>query len=291
MACPVKPHLAHILLMAFQPYVEGDVFMTETTISDYRPPQVREPVNVGEQERSLSALVGGALALYGLRRSPGGLLLAALGGALVYRGLTGKSLAYKALGLSSTSEGVLPSPQTVTVERAVTIQKPRAELFRYWRNFEQLPTFMQHLESVTTTGPAASHWVAKAPLGMKVEWDAEITEEREGEVIAWRATEDAQVPNAGRVEFKDAPGGRGTVVHVHVEYAPPGGALASLVALVTGEEPRKQVADDLRNFKALMETGEVPTTRGQPSGRGPEEPDPRTQTLLAQAAQRKENAR
>lgn len=265
--------------------------MTTTAFPAEQEQTSEAGVNVGDPERTLSALVGGALALYGLGRAPGGLLLTAIGGAMVYRGLTGKSLAYKALGLTSTTAGALPEPKPVTVERAVTIQKPRDELYRYWRSFQNLPTFMQHLESVTVTDDTHSHWVAKAPLGTQVEWDAEITEDRPGELIAWRSAEGAQVPNSGRVEFRDSTGGRGTVVRVNMEYAPPGGTLGALAALVTGEEPRKQVADDLRDFKALMETGEVPTTRGQPSGRGPEEPDPRSAALLAQAGYRKEHAR
>jgi uncharacterized membrane protein len=248
-------------------------------------------VNIGEDERALSALAGGVLALYGLNRQPGGLLLTALGSALMYRGLSGKSVAYRALGLSSTGAGALPAPQATTIERSVTINRPRAELYGYWRNFEQLPTFMQHLESVQSLGDRRSHWVAKAPLGTKVEWDAEITEDRENELIAWRSTEDAQVPNAGQVRFEDATGGQGTVVRVRMEYTPPGGALGVLAALVTGEEPHKQVADDLRNFKAMMETGELPTTRGQPSGRKPEQPEAGSASRLALAGSWKEQVR
>ncbi len=249
--------------------------------------QAQPEENIGEDERAISALAGGALALYGLRRGTGGLLLTGLGAALVYRGLTGRSAAYRALGLTSAGPDALPAPQPLTVTRAETVERPREELYRHWRNFENLPAFMQHLESVTALDERRSRWAAKAPLGTRVEWDAEIVEDRPGELIAWRSLPGAQVPSAGRVEFREATGGRGTVVRVQMEYTPPGGALGALAALVAGEEPHKQVADDLRNFKALMEAGEVPTTRGQPSGRGMDEPDPRAARLLARAGAKK----
>ena len=155
----------------------------------------------------------------------------------------------------------------IEVRRAVTVNKPRAEVYDFWRRLEQLPRFMTHLESVAERGDGVSHWVAKAPAGGTVEWDAEIVEEREGELIAWRSRERAAGRQGGTVRFVDGPAGRGTEVHVALTYDPPAGAVWAAVAKVFGEEPDQQVREDLRRFKRLLETGEIATTDGQPSGR------------------------
>jgi uncharacterized membrane protein len=140
---------------------------------------------------------------------------------------------------------------------SVTVNKPIAEVFAYWRSLENLPNFMEHLESVTVLDNRRSHWKAKAPAGTSVEWDAEIVEERENEMISWRSMPGAVVPNAGTVRFKEAPGGQGTEVHVVMEYHIPGGTVGSVVAKLFREEPDQQVRDDLRHFKQVMETGEI----------------------------------
>jgi len=142
-------------------------------------------------------------------------------------------------------------------KRSVTIGKPVAEVYAFWRNFENLPQFMRHLESVTVRDDRRSHWVAKAPAGKTVEWDAEVTDERENELISWRSVEGSQIYNAGTVHFSEAPGGRGTEVRVEFEYDPPFGKLGSKVAMLFREEPGQQVKDDLRNLKQVMELGEV----------------------------------
>ena len=139
----------------------------------------------------------------------------------------------------------------------VTVNKPREEVFAFWRNFENLPRFMKHLESVAVHDQKLSHWVAKAPAGTSVEWDAEIIDEREPEFISWRSLPDAVVPNAGTVRFKQAPGNRGTEVHVSFEYLIPGGAVGAAFAKLLGEEPELQVREDMRRFKQVLETGEV----------------------------------
>ncbi|HUS15005.1 MAG TPA: SRPBCC family protein [Chloroflexia bacterium] len=143
------------------------------------------------------------------------------------------------------------------VKKVVTIDRSPAELYSFWHNFEQLPRFMRHLEAVQVTGPGRSHWVAKGPAGKTVEWDAEITDDQPNERIAWRSLEGADVPNAGSVRFTPATGGRGTWVQVELEYDPPGGKAGALVAKIFGEEPEKQVYDDLRAFKQVMEVGEI----------------------------------
>lgn len=145
----------------------------------------------------------------------------------------------------------------IFTKRAITVNKPVAEVYAFWRNFENLPSFMRHLEAVRVSDERRSHWVAKAPAGRTVEWDATITEERENELIAWKSDDDATVYNEGAVHFAPAPGGRGTEVRVNLRYEPPGGVLASKIAMLWREEPGQQVQDDLRRFKQMMEIGEV----------------------------------
>jgi uncharacterized membrane protein len=137
------------------------------------------------------------------------------------------------------------------------VGRPVEEVYAYWRDFENLPRFMRHLEVVRVIDDRRSHWVARAPAGKTVEWDAEITEDRPNELIAWHSLEGADVHNGGSVRFLRAPGGRGTEVRVEIEYVPPLGKLGSKIAMLWREEPGQQVQDDLRHFKQVMETGEI----------------------------------
>src|ERR1051325_566134 len=234
--------------------------------------------NVGETERWVSAVGGGALAVYGVSRllsggSLSGAVLALIGGSLIYRGATGHCHLYEVAGINtagtSTTKPLVSgsADRGIKVEKSITINKSPEELYRFWRRFENLPRFMNHLESVTTTGEGRSHWVAKAPAGSTVEWDAEIYNEKENELIAWRSLEGADVDNAGSVRFEPAAGDRGTTVRVTLRYDPPGGALGAAVARLFGENPDQQIDEDLRRFKQVMEVGEVVNTEGQPSGR------------------------
>lgn len=227
--------------------------------------------NVGYYERWASAVGGGALAAIGMRRlyrrSPLGLGLLALAGHHIYRGITGQDRVYRGLGIETIG---ITGPHGearagIKVATSVTVDKPAEDLYRFWHNFENLPQFMKHLESVRVLDDKRSHWVAKAPAGTTVEWDAEITEERSGEWIAWRSLPNADVSSSGTVRLVPA-GDRGTEVHVVLEYSPPGGSFGAAVAKVFGEEPEQQVSGDLLCFKNLMETGEIPTTTGQPHG-------------------------
>jgi uncharacterized membrane protein len=154
----------------------------------------------------------------------------------------------------------------IHVVKSVTINQPPETIYRFWRNFENLPRFMDHLESVTVIDERYSHWVAKGPLGKRVEWDAEIVNETPNQVIGWRSVEKADVDNAGSVNFEPAPGGRGTEVKVTLRYVPPAGAIGAAFAKLFGEEPSVQVEDDLNNLKRLLEAGELPTTEGQSRG-------------------------
>jgi uncharacterized membrane protein len=149
---------------------------------------------------------------------------------------------------------------------AVTVNRPREEVYRFWHRFENLPTFMYHLESVSITGDRRSHWRAAGPLGRSVEWDAEIVDDRPGEYLSWHSMPGSGVVNAGSVRFTPAPGGRGTEVRVQLTYVIPGGKLGAAVAKLFGEQPEQQVGDDLRRFKQVMETGEVLRSDGSPAG-------------------------
>jgi len=221
-----------------------------------------QPANLSDGERWGSLVTGGALVLTGLsQRSLRGVLLAIAGGGLAYHGATGqKSLQDQVVEATGLDKGI-------RVEKTVTIQnKSPEELYRFWHNFENLPTFMKHLKSVTVLSDTRSHWVANAPLGNSVEWDAEIITDQENQLITWASVDGADVDNSGFVRFKSAPSDRGTEVKVVIEYSPPGGVLTAALAKVFGEEPEQQIGDDLRRFKMLMETGEIATTEGQPTG-------------------------
>jgi uncharacterized membrane protein len=144
--------------------------------------------------------------------------------------------------------------------RAVTIGKPREEVFAFFRDFQNLARFMENIERIDVLDDKRSHWVVKAPAGHEVEWDSTLTEEEPGRLLAWTTGPDAEVKNHGRVEFRDAPGGRGTEIHATIVYEPPGGALGKLVATLFQKEPGQQAKRDLRRLKMLMETGEVSTS-------------------------------
>lgn len=149
------------------------------------------------------------------------------------------------------------APRGRRVEKAITVNRTPEDCYRYWRQLENLPRFMNHLDSVQQYDEFTSHWVAKAPMGMRVEWDAEIVSDRPGELIAWRSLPGADVFNGGTVRFEAAPANRGTTMHVTMHYAPPGGMLGSLFAQIFGEEPSQQVDEDLRRYRQVMELGDV----------------------------------
>lgn len=143
------------------------------------------------------------------------------------------------------------------VIRTITINKSPDEVYAFWRNFENLPRFMSHLEEVHTDGNRRSHWVAKAPGGTTAQWEAEIVDEVPGRMIAWRSLPGSEVDNSGCVRFERATGGRGTVVTVELQYSPPAGALGAMFAKLMGQDPGQQIAHDLRSLKQIMEVGEV----------------------------------
>ena len=158
------------------------------------------------------------------------------------------------------------------VRQSITVDRTPDEAYAYWRNLDQLPTFMEHLESVETRPDGTSHWKAKAPLGTSAEWDAEIIEDRPGERLAWRSIEGSGITNGGSVEFRRAPRDQGTEVIVEMSYEPPAGKLGAVVAKLLGEEPDVQVSDDLRRFKQLLELGEVVRSDATIAGRRGQQP-------------------
>ena len=149
---------------------------------------------------------------------------------------------------------------------AVTIKRPVEEVYAFWRDFTNLPSFMNHLQSVEPTGGGRTHWTASAPAGATVDWEAEITEDRPNQRIAWASLAGSKVENSGSVSFTPAPGGDGTEVRVELSYDPPGGVLGKVVAKLFGEEPQQQISDDLRRLKQVLETGEVVRSEGSPEG-------------------------
>jgi uncharacterized membrane protein len=222
-------------------------------------------INIATVERAAS-VIGGSLLIYSSfrRLKWSGIGIAVAGAALIHRGFTGHSDAYQALGVSTKKNGnnvSVPYGQGIRVSSSITVNKPRFEVYSFWRDLENLPSFMQHLERVRETGPFASHWEAKAPIGRTVQWDAEVITDDPGAVIAWRSLPGADVDNAGSVHFRDAAGKRGTEVHVELSYVPPGGVVGAWLSKALGESPKSQIQQDLRRFKMMIETGEVPQTQ------------------------------
>jgi uncharacterized membrane protein len=215
-------------------------------------------VNVAPLERIASAFGGAGLVAHGLSRgSWTGLGLAAIGGGLLYRAFSGHCATYAAIGvdtagLYAAGKGLSSVSNGIKVDRSITVARPVEELYRLWRDIERLPTIMRHLKSVEDTGGKRSHWTTAGPLGTCVEWDAEVFNERENELIAWRSLENSDIGTAGSVRFKRVPGG--TEIHVQLSYDVPGGWAGSALASLFGESPEKQVDDDLRQFKEYVES-------------------------------------
>jgi uncharacterized membrane protein len=218
-----------------------------------------------------------ALLVYGLvRRSwlATGLGAAFAAGGLAYPRLAGSRVGLKRL--AARRERLLPRAglrydRGVKVQKAVTINRPAEELYRFWRQLENHPRFMRHLESVEVleADGRRSRWVAQGPGGIRVSWEAEIVNDVPNEVISWRSLPGSEVDSAGSVRFRELPGDRGTVVEVDLKYDPPGGRLGAALAKLFGRDAEAKIREDLRRFKALLEAGEFPTTEGQPAGTRP----------------------
>jgi uncharacterized membrane protein len=231
---------------------------THATHREFRDDR-EEGANVEFQERILSSIAGALLAAYGLSSGKkGSLLMAGLGGALLHRGMTGRCYVYNALGINTAKPQpatVIPAKHGDRVEKSITIMREPAELYSFWRELENLPKIMSHVKTVEPTDRVRSHWVADGPLGKSVEWDAEIFNDVENELIAWRSLPGSGVDTAGSVRFQALANNSGTVVTVNLKYDPPAGKVGSWVASLLGRDPERMITEDLNRFKSLMEAG------------------------------------
>lgn len=219
-----------------------------------------KPINVEKSERIASATAGGLLLAIATQR--GGFLKSLLGGYLLFRGVSGYCPGYEAL----EDKGVRTKPRNVRIRTSITVNKPRQEVYEFWRKLENLPLFMTHLKSVKVLTEKTSEWKAKVPKGLgSIGWKSEIVEDETNKRIGWKSMPGSSIDNAGNVHFKDA-GEFGTEVHAEISYhAPvgkPGEGVAHLLNPLFGE----MVKEDVKNFKRYMETGELPTIEGQPKG-------------------------
>jgi uncharacterized membrane protein len=231
------------------------------------PPNLRRSVDLGQPERLASTAAGGLLLLLGLRNpSPARLLLGLVGLGLIYQGAAGRNVVES----MRTGQPLLAEPNGLRVKKSVTVNRPQAELYEYWRNLENLPRFMSHVRSVQRHGAGRSHWVLAGPRGTVLKFDAQITVDRPNEMIGWQTLPGSAVHHRGYVKFLPAPGDRGTEVHIALEYEPPGGMAGKFLGNLLGALTEQQIQEEIRNFKRIMEAGDAPTTKGQPSGRTPD---------------------
>jgi uncharacterized membrane protein len=228
--------------------------------------------NVNGVERAVSVLIGGMLVARGLkRRSLGGAMVALAGGGLLSRGITGHSTVYQKLNLHTaggrTFRRTRARDEELEIMRAITIGKPADELYRLWRDPQIQPQIMADFADVAMDDKGHAHWAVRAPMGRRIEWDSEIVEERAGEMLRWQTREGAELPNEGSVRFRPAPGNRGTEVHLHVKFSPPGAMPVKGAMKLLGFIPKQMAYKALWRFKALAETGQIPSIKGQPAGR------------------------
>lgn len=231
-----------------------------------RDAQVREGRNISDAERWGSMAAGTGLALYGLaKRGASGWLMAGAGALLLRRGLSGHCHTYDLLGVNtagtqSDTRQALSGSRGLIVEESVVINRPAGELYRFWRNLENLPRFMRHLESVERVTDTLSRWRAAGPGGTHVEWNAEIINEVPGKVIGWRSLEGSDVVSAGSVNFEETGTGGGTRVRVRLQYSPPGGAVGAAVARLMGRDAASEIREDLQQLKQQVESGQASTS-------------------------------
>ena len=218
--------------------------------------------NIGDTERLVSSVLGGALFVGGLaRRSWPGLAMAATGVAFLFRGVTGHCTIYESIGWDSNKDTSKPDrasrqpPEATRVEESIEVNKPAAELYVFWRHLENLPRIMSHLRSVERVNDRVSHWVANTiPGGPNVAWDAEITDDVPNKSISWRSLEGADVDNGGSVQFISTSDNQRTTILVTLHYTPPAGRLGVAIASLFGEDGLRKIQEDLKRFKAAMES-------------------------------------
>ena len=255
-----------------------------TAQPDWRSPMTsRAPIstirnsgpNVRGVERWISIGGGVALAVLGLkRRGLTGALVAGTGAALVARGATGRSPVKAVLALSPAEQQIATLngwKTAAAVSRAVSINKPRAEVYAFFRDFSNLPRVMENIERIDVLDATRSRWSVKAPGGKVVTWDSLIVNDEANRRIEWKSAEGAEIPNAGTAEFRDAPGGRGTEVHVSFGFQPPAGKVGRAVAALFLKDPAIELRGDLKRMKMMLETGEIATSKApdaSPRGAG-----------------------
>jgi uncharacterized membrane protein len=228
------------------------------------PPNLRRDVDLAQPERVASTVAGGLLLLFGLRNpSPSGMLLGALGAGLLYQGAAGRNVVQSV----RTGQPLIAEPQGVRVKKSLTVNRSPEDVYAFWRNLENLARFMPSVRAVQRHGGGRSHWVVKGPRGTVLKWDAQITVDRPNEMIAWQTVPGGSLDHRGYVKFVPAAGGRGTEVHVALEYQPPGGEVGKLLGSLLGPVTEQQIQEQIRHFKNILEAGEIPTNKGQASGR------------------------
>ena len=239
--------------------------------------------NVGEIERILSVLGGSALAAAALRRrGAAGVALALVGAELVRRGVTGRSILYETLGVSTARDGrplstrrtphdlagraaTVDAREAIKVEQSITVSAPAEKLYAFWRDFRNHPRFMKHLEHVELVDDKRSRWTMRLPMGRAIRWDSEVINDIPNQLIAWKAVGESDLAHAGSVHFRPAAAHRGTEVRMVMDYEPILGRPGHLVAKLLRVSPEQLIREDLQRFKQLMETGEIVTTEGQPT--------------------------
>lgn len=264
------------------------------------PGQPTEPttaggLNVGNMERWASLAGGGALIARGLMKGgTRGIATAVIGGVLAQRGATGHCPVYGALGMNTASDedgrtglaglsglpglsglssltgslGLGGGTAAVEVRSVATVGRPADELYRFWRDPLNLPRFMTSLESVRPLDDRRAEWTLKPPVGPTIEFVAEITADEPGRRIAWRSEESAVVKHTGEVRFEEMPHDRGTAVRLTLDFSPPAGPIGAGIVKLFDGAMETQLRKDLKNFKMLIETGEIATIDGQPTGPG-----------------------
>lgn len=224
------------------------------------PEETGSVQNVGQIERIVSAALGSWMLLSAFGRKKrliGRSSRLSIGGYLLYRGISGHCAVYDAIGMKAHQS------KAIELRTSLTVNKPKDEVFRFWRKLENLPKFMEHLKTVQETDNKRSHWEAKIPGNLgTIEWDAEITDERYGELIAWQSVENASIFNSGHVSFREAPNSRGTDINVRIIYQPPAGNVGSAAAKLLNPIFEKMVRADIMRFKEVIESGEAATMQG-----------------------------
>lgn len=231
--------------------------------------RIRDRVNLMQVDRWGYAAAGIALLAWGSRRR--GLAGAGAGGLaawLMYQAYTGNNPLFESLGIRvnrrPSETGVR---ETIAIEDALTVGKPREALYGFWRDLENLPRFAPFVRRVQVLDERRSYWEVEGPYGGSVEWESEITRDQPNEEIEWRTTADRKITHFGSVSFRDAPAGSGTIVRVHLEYVSPAGSLGAVLARLLGRAPQSMVEQALRNLKQLLEGDAADTQGGQISER------------------------